>query len=391
MRALYGTPAYPTPHADALHRGRPGRMPNRTSGGPDTPRGNKHGQDADSGGRDNGGHPDRRDHTPDQRHDDASGDIDGQPGTEQPQEKDSADRLKVCVDRPAFQDPFAKRPPDRYGQPLGRPDGTRVPCLNGCPDRRQAEQGRLDDCGIIATLGAVASQRPDEIARRVTQQPDGNYRVLLNEARWTEDGTAATGQMIEMTVTPDLPVFNRNPDEPAFAPASEAAWAPVLEKAVAGLDQTWTTQRQDDWAGIWQQQCENDAADEKVKCPRTGPPPDGYARLNQGSISWERAELLTQLTGEDSVVRTFPDDPRQLTRVLVRQLQDSKPVLVSSRAPHHDDEIMPFDLEDSHAYELVAVSDDKFVLRNPWNLKHPEAMRPSEFAANMQPFYATLK
>ena len=114
-------------------------------------------------------------------------------------------------------------------------------------------------------------------------------------------------------------------------------------------------------------------------------------RLNQGSISWDRAELLTQLTGEDSVVRTFPDDPRQLTRVLARQLHDSKPVLVSSRAPHYDDEIMPFDLEDSHAYELVAVSDDKFVLRNPWNLKHPEAMRPSEFAANMQPFYATLK
>ena len=74
-------------------------------------------------------------------------------------------------------------------------------------------------------------------------------------------------------------------------------------------------------------------------------------RLNQGSTSWDRAELLTQLTGEDSVVRTFPDDPRQLARVLERQLQDGKPVLVASRAKHQDDEIMPFDLEDSHAYE----------------------------------------
>ena len=90
------------------------------------------------------------------------------------------------MDRPAFQDPFTKRPPDRYAQPLERPDGTRVPVCNGRPDRSQAEQGRLDDCGIIATLGAVAAHRPDEIARRVTQQPDGNYRVLLNEARWTE-------------------------------------------------------------------------------------------------------------------------------------------------------------------------------------------------------------
>ncbi len=93
-----------------------------------------------------------------------------------------------------------------------------MPCLNGRPDRSQTEQGRLDDCGIIATLGAVASHRPDEIARRVTQQPDGNYRVLLNEARWTEDGAAPTGQMIEMTVTPDLPVFNRQPGRARVRP-----------------------------------------------------------------------------------------------------------------------------------------------------------------------------
>ena len=39
----------------------------------------------------------------------------------------------------------------------------------------------------------------------------------------------------------------------------------------------------------------------------------------------------------------------------------------------------------SHAYELAAVTNDKFVLRNPWNLKHPEPMQPAEFGANMEP------
>ena len=39
MRALYGTPAYPTPHADASTPRPPGRMPNRTQRrDPDTPR-----------------------------------------------------------------------------------------------------------------------------------------------------------------------------------------------------------------------------------------------------------------------------------------------------------------------------------------------------------------
>ena len=86
------------------------------------------------------------------------------------------------------------------------------------------------------------------------------------------DGTAPTGQMIEMTVTPDLPVFDRNPDEPAFAPASEAGMG-----SGAGEGSRWPRPDVDDRSGrtigpaSWQRQCENDAADEKVKYPRTGP------------------------------------------------------------------------------------------------------------------------
>ncbi len=306
--------------------------------------------------------------------------------------QDTRDRLRPYVDRPAYRDRFDDRaPPDRYGQPLERPDGTRVPCLKGRPDRTQTEQGWLGDCGVIATLGAVASHRPGDIASRVGQQPDGTYKVSLHEALWTRDGAAPTGQMIELTVTPDLPVFDTAPDEPAFAQASEAAWAPALEKAMAGLDQTWTPQRQDDWDGMWQRLCDADAADEKIKNPRTGPPPHGYVRLNQGSTSWDRAELLTQLTGKESAVRCYPDDPKQLFQVLARQLRDGKPVLVASRARESEKERLPHKLEPCHAYEVVAVTDEKIHLRNPWNSADPDVISAKDFTINMQPNYTTQK
>ncbi len=311
---------------------------------------------------------------------------------ESAQGQDARDRLRPYVDRPAYRDRFDDRaPPDRYGEPLERPDGTRVPCLKGRPDRTQTEQGWLGDCGIIATLGAVASRRPGDRASRVGQQPDGTYEVSLHEARWTRDGAAPTGQMIELTVTPDLPLFDTAPDEPAFAQASEAAWAPALEKAVAGLDQTWTPQRQDEWAGMWQRLCDADAADEKIKNPRTGPPPQGYVRLNQGSTSWDRAELLTQLTGKESAVRCYPDDPKQLVQVLARQLRDRNPVLVASRTQENEKERLPHKLEPCHAYEVVAVTDEKIHLRNPWNRADPDVISAKDFTTDMQLNYATLK
>ena len=311
---------------------------------------------------------------------------------ESAQGQDTRDRLRPYVDRPAYRDRFDDRaPPDRYGEPLERPDGTRVPCLKGRPDRTQTEQGWLGDCGVIATLGAVASHRPGDIASRVGQQPDGTYKVSLHEALWTRDGAAPTGQMIELTVTPDLPVYDARADLSAFASAEQMAWPAVLEKAAAGMDQAWTPQRQGDWARMWEGLCEADAADENVRNPRTGPPPEGYGRLNQGSTSWDRAELPTQLTGKETAVRHYPGDPKQLTVVLDLQLREGKPVLGASRPKKHDRENMPHNLEPSHAYEVVAVTGERIHLRNPWNRRHPDPISAAEFTANMEPCYATLK
>ncbi len=305
---------------------------------------------------------------------------------------DRGDRLHAWVDRPAFQDRFAKmRPPDRYGDPLRLVDGSRVPRFNDRPTREQTQQGRLRDCGIIATLGAVASHRPGDIAHRVAIHRDGTYRVRLNEARCTEHGAEPTGRAVELSVTPDLPILDEAPNQPAFAKAEGgAAWSPVLEKAIAGVDQTWTATRRASWAESWAAACRADIVDKKEN-PRSGPPPDGYVRLNQGSTAWDRAELLTQLTGKESIVRSLPRRADEVTRVLAKQLDDRKPVLIASRRERHDDERLPHDLQAAHAYEVVAVNSQKIALRNPWNEDDPETMSAAEFAANMEPYYTTVE
>jgi hypothetical protein len=305
---------------------------------------------------------------------------------------DKSEALRAVVDRPAFRDPTVKLPPDRYGDPLTRPDGTQVPCFDGQPTREQARQGRLGDCGLIATLGAVGAHRPGDISRSVQPNPDGTYRVVLNEARQTEHGAAPTGRTVELTITPDLPVYEADPDLPAFGTAtSGTAWCPVLEKAFAGVAETWTPQRRVAWLDAWVAICA-DKPDGQVSM-HSGPAPDGYVRLNQGTEPWERAEILTQLTGQEAVVREFPSgrDEWLINRIIRSQLQEGKPVLASSRQLNDGELKLPLNLEPKHVYEVTGVEKGKIILRNPWNYKHPEPMETDEFASNMRAWYTTLK
>jgi len=305
---------------------------------------------------------------------------------------DSGDAPRAVIDRPDFRDPLDDRSPDRYGTPLTRSDGTRIPCLNGPPRREQTRQGWAGDCGIIATLGAVAAYRPEEIARRVLTQKDGSYQVTLSEARGSGGVTESTGREIELTVTPELPVYDENPGTPACAKTEEGtAWCAIMEKAFAGIDQAWATERRVAWMDDWAGMCAQDQADNAEE-PRSGPAPTGYARLHQGTTPWERAEALTQLTGQPAVVREFPTgrDEWMINRIIRTQLTDGKPVLVSSRPKTHEDEHMPHRLEAKHVYEVTGVEKGRIILRNPWNYRHPEPMETDEFARNMSRYYSTL-
>jgi len=308
-------------------------------------------------------------------------------------EGERADPIRAVVDRPDFRDPIDRRSPDRYGDPLTRPDGTRVPCFDGPPQREQAGQGWTGDCGVIAALGAVAAHKPEELARRIRPQADGSYKVTLSETRQQRTGVSEpTGRDVEITVTPELPVYDGAPGEPACATIdSETAWGAVAEKALAGADETWTPERRASWEDAWARMCAYDQARGITK-PRSGPAPTGYVRLHQGTTPWEQAEVLTQLTGQPAEVREFPhgSETWKINRHIRAQLNEGKPVLVGSRQKEYDSEKLPYGLEAGHVYEVVGLEKGQILLRNPWNTDHPEPMETVEFAHNMSRYYSTL-
>ncbi|MEU8125338.1 hypothetical protein AB0C21_42070 [Spirillospora sp. NPDC049024] len=307
---------------------------------------------------------------------------------------DEPKELKGTVDRPDFQDPREEPEyiPDRYGTPLDRADGTRVPLFNGEPAREQAKQGILGDCGIIATLGAVAEKYPEAIRNCVRETEDGNYEVRFNEAKYSKSAQRyeSTGQSITLTVTPEVPIKDDRPHMPAFAAITAAgtAWAPVLEKAIAGLDQTWSAERLDRANRIWKAQ------------GKPGDAPTGYVRLNQGSSPEERAELLTGLTGHPAKTVDFPTGYDNKGRSADRRLQDEivgllsqgKPVLVGTRELGKGESNLPNKLIAKHAYEVTRVDDQgNLYLYNPWHRSHPSPMTIKEFKANIRHRYTTME
>lgn len=103
--------------------------------------------------------------------------------------------------------------------------------------------------------------------------------------------------------------------------------------------------------------------------------------------------MLTQLTGEEAIVREFPTDNEdwRVGRVIRRQLNDSKPMLVSSRPREYPQEELPHNLDPCHVYEVVGLDKGRIQLRNPWNRNHPDFMQAEEFQRNMRPWYVTLR
>ncbi|WP_338740580.1 C2 family cysteine protease [Actinomadura luteofluorescens] len=302
--------------------------------------------------------------------------------------------LKGTVDRPHFQDPEEKPQyvPDRYGTPLERADGSRIPLFNGELAREQAKQGILGDCGIIAAFGAIAEKHPEAIRNCVRETGDGNYEVRFREAKYSKSKQRyePTGKSITLTVTPDLPIKDNRPQMPAFAAitSANAAWAPVLEKALAGLDQMWSPERRDRANRLWKER------------GKSGDAPTGYVRLNQGTGPSERAKLLTVLTGSPAKAVAFPTGYDNQGRSADRRLQDEiaghlsqgKPVLVGTRELSKGETHLPKKLIAKHVYEVTKVDDQgKFHLHNPWNKTHPHPMTIKELRANMRQRYTTME
>lgn len=298
--------------------------------------------------------------------------------------------------------PATGRPgsPDVHGRPLDHSDGTRTPLFDGAPARDQVQQGRLGDCGVISAIGSVAGHDPQAIRDRIRETGDGNYEVRLHEAAYDSQSRywKPTGREITLTVTPDLPVSSRRPDQPGFASSGGAgvAWPSIVEKALAGVDRTWTGDRRADWEKRWPRQCEHEGRD-------VTPAPKEYERLNEGANPGDQAEILTQLTGLPAVTRALPREHKvnedetisgdmMLTERFRTLLESARPILVGTRPKTPDEIELPHELEGSHAYEVVGIDDDFTIrLRNPWNHSHPEPMTAQQFRENIEPYYTTVE
>ncbi|MFE7759908.1 C2 family cysteine protease [Streptomyces sp. NPDC057438] len=289
---------------------------------------------------------------------------------------------EATIDRPDFNnvDLPGMGPLIEYGTPLDRPDGTRLPLFDGPPAREQTQQGMLDDCGVIATMGAVAGHRPELISQCVRENDDGTYAVTLHQTKHSFDGDwrhfHPTGAVTHLTVTADLPVEAGFQERPVYATSggSNVAWPSVLEKAIAGVDQTWDDSR-----------------------PR---PDSGYARLDRGSNPNVRAELLAQLTGDTAYTEDFPttydmrgrSPDRQLVDTFREKLAEGRPILVGTNAPKDDPAPLPHKLFPKHAYEVTKMDDRGLVhLRNPHNRTNPDPMTVSQFKQHFKNRYTTTE
>ncbi|MCX5072234.1 C2 family cysteine protease [Streptomyces sp. NBC_00513] len=295
---------------------------------------------------------------------------------------DGAGDRHATVDRPAFN---AMEIPEenvrlyQYGTPLDRSDGGRVPLFDGPPSREQTAQGTLGDCGVIASMGAVAGHLPEAISNCVKENDDGTYEVTLHQVSKNRPGDLApyepTGAVTVLTVTPELVVPSLDPKNPAYAQVGTggAAWPVILEKAFAGVDQTW----------------------EEGKAGQTS----GYERLNLGTRAEHRAEMLAQLTGRPAYCDDVPsrydmngvNPNRQLLDSFREKLEAGSPILIGSRGAEANKPGIRSDLIAEHVYEVVEVDDRGNIrLRNPHNRNHPGTFTAGEFRANFANRYSTL-
>ncbi|MFJ8162354.1 C2 family cysteine protease [Streptomyces sp. NPDC096136] len=289
--------------------------------------------------------------------------------------------LYATVDRPAYN---AVEIPEygvrlyQYGTPLDRSDGGRIPLFDGPPAREQTMQGSLGDCGVIATMGAVAGHLPEAISNAVKENADGTYEVTFHQVKKTAPGDwtpyEPTGSLTVLTVTPDLVVKYDDTQRPAYAKVQGgAAWPAILEKAFAGVDQTWEEGKLGDASG--------------------------YQRLNLGTKADNRAVMLAQLTGRPAYTEDVPSQydmngvspDRQLLAAFREKLDANCPILMGTKDVKSTEEPLGHDLVAAHVYEVTGVDDrGRIHLRNPHNKNQPEPLTARQFRDISAGRYTTI-
>ena len=297
---------------------------------------------------------------------------------------------KLCEVKPPqiVGDYYPNIPPTTQDRYFVRDRSNPVPVFDGPPSREQAVQGRIGDCGIVATLGAVAGHRPEAIQNAIKQIGDGRYEITLHEvsqATPADPVARPTGDTTTYRVNDDLPVQSDDPARPLVGVGAESCgWAALMEKVIAAEDQTWDPAKKTDWDKAWTTTHKSAVDLYRAKVGLGASPDDapmGYNRLDIGSTAYQRADLLARLTGEKAEVHRIPGEEhgeQALLDAFRDQLNAGKPVLVGTRG-RASGEVFPGDIVPGHAYEVTKIENNMIHLRNPWGELHPDPMDATTF------------
>ncbi|MFC7623648.1 hypothetical protein [Microlunatus sp. GCM10028923] len=255
-----------------------------------------------------------------------------------------------------------------------------IPLFDGPPQREQSNQGTVGDCGIVATLGAIAGHRPDAITNCIRQTGDGSFEITLHNvdrATQVDPVVRPNGDTTTYHLNDKLPVRTDESARPlAGIQADRSGWAAILEKVVAAQDQTWSQAERSGWQSEWVHYLKGDIDADRNDLqlpPSPDASPTGYDRLNLGSTVSERTNLLAEITGEAAETRRIPDEQagaQALLDELRSKLSEGKPIVLGSRE-QRGNEIAPYPpdvFSFSHVYEVIDVTTDKIQLRNPWGV-----------------------
>ncbi|MBM7783334.1 calpain family cysteine peptidase [Tenggerimyces flavus] len=312
----------------------------------------------------------------------------GAPGKDGPRE------VREVREPPLTQRYFQALPEATYERYLVRDQDKPIPAFDGEPTRKDVAQGRIGDCGVLATFGAVAGHRPGDIERAIKQVGEGEYEVTVHEikpASHLDPVARPTGNTRTIRLSDELPVREDHPARDLVgAKAEVVAWPALLEKAIAAQDQTWDASQKARWDHTWRTDRKGDIDAQRAKQnidPTPDDGPTGYDRLQAGSTPRDRADLLATLTGQEAEVRKLPSDNHTLLTELRTKLEEGKPILVNTRSPleHEPAPFSPSVFAFRHVYEVTSVDGDKIRLRNPWGEGHdPPAMEARTFLELVQ-------
>jgi hypothetical protein len=193
----------------------------------------------------------------------------------------------------------------------------------GGADPSDVDQMSIGDCGLQATLAALAKQNPGLLEKMVSTNANGSYTVTFYE----------DGKPVQIVVQPEV---LRKPDGTPITGFGDSAdggspelWAVVVEKAAA------------QWKG-------------------------GYNDI-QGR--WP-GDWMQELTGRDSV-RTDAGDVGS-TSDIQAQLDAGQAVTFSTQDPKDQPgmgQLKPKPLIGPHAYTVMGTDGDYVLLQNPWGSK----------------------